>query len=94
MGLIDYNLPAIADASAQVANAAAMTEQNHQASLNLMNANAEKFHGLGRDAFEQAITLVNAAYAQSQEAIAAAGRAVEMAGSNMGEADQAMHSQY
>ena len=94
MGLIDYNLPAIADASTQVANAAAMTEQNRQASVNLVTANADKFGGLGRDGFEQAITVVNAAYAQSQEAIAAAGRAVEMAGSNMGEADQAMRGQY
>jgi uncharacterized protein YukE len=94
MGLIDYNLPAIADASAQIAQASAMTEENHQASLNLVNANADKFRGLGRDSFEQAITVVNAAYAQSQQAIQAASRAVEMAGGNMGEADQRMSGQY
>jgi uncharacterized protein YukE len=94
MGLIDYHLPDIADASAQIGQAAAMTADNHQQSLNLVNANADKFKGLGRNAFEQAINTVNAAYAQSHEAIQAAQRAVGMAGDNMGEADSRMSGQY
>jgi uncharacterized protein YukE len=92
--LIHYNTPLIADAAVQIQQAAAQTEQNHQQSLSTVANNAENFGGRGSQAFQQAIGLVNSAYAQSQEAIAAASRALAMANDGMTETDGQMAAQY
>jgi uncharacterized protein YukE len=93
-GQIVYQTAAIADAAAQIHQAAAQTEQNHQQSLSIVTRNAEHFGGKGSAAFQQAIAAVNSAYAQSQQAIQAAGRALGVANVNMTETDGQMAAQY
>jgi uncharacterized protein YukE len=93
-GQIVYQTAAIADAAAQIHQAAAQSETNHQQSLSIVGRNADHFGGKGSAAFQQAIAAVNNAYAQSQQAIQAAGRALGVANDNMCQTDGICASQY
>lgn len=92
--LIHYNTPQIEAVAQMVNNASAQTEQNHQRSLQIVNANASNFGGQGSEAFQQVIAQVNHAYAQSQEAIQRAGVALGMANEGMTQGDVKSKSQY
>jgi uncharacterized protein YukE len=93
-GLIHVNTPLVADAAVQIQSAATQTEHNHQQSLNIVSNNAENFGGRGSEAFQQAISAVNNAYSQQQEAIAAASRALGVANDGFTETDGQMAAQY
>lgn len=92
--LIHYNTPVIDEVAAQIQNAAAQTEQNHQRSLQIVNANASNFGGQGSEAFQQVIAQVNQAYAQSQETIQRASAALSAANAQMTQGDLAAKAQY
>lgn len=92
--LIHYNTPQIDAVAGMIQQAAAQTEQNHQRSLQIVNANANNFGGQGSEAFQQAIALVNHAYAQSQETIGRAGAALSAANDGMTQGDLASKAQY
>jgi uncharacterized protein YukE len=92
--LIHYNTPLIADAATQIAQASSQTEQNHQRSLQIVNANANNFGGQGSEAFQTVIAQVNHSYAQSQEAIQRAGVALGMANDGMTQGDMQSKAQY
>ena len=89
-----YNLPAIAAAAEEVQRTYALTMQNHQASLQLLNANQAHFESRAAGAFAHAITVVNQAYEQAAQDIQAAGLAVAQAGENTGQADSMSAAQY
>ena len=91
---INYQLPAIASASEEVARVYAQTMVNRDASIQLLQANRAHFDSQAADAFEHALTVVNQAYEQAAHDIQMAGRAVAAAGENAGHADQASAAQY
>lgn len=94
MTLIHYNTPMIDTVAGQIQQAAAQTEQNHQQSLQIVNANANNFGGQGSEAFQQVIAQVNHAYAQSQETIQRAAAALSAANTSMTQGDLASKAQY
>jgi uncharacterized protein YukE len=94
MSLIHYNTPMIDSVAGMIQQAAAQTEQNHQRSLQIVNANANNFGGQGSEAFQQVIAQVNHTYAQSQETIQRAGAALSAANAGMTQGDMASKAQY
>ena len=92
--LIHYNTPQIDTVAGMIQQAAAQTELNHQRSLQIVNANASNFGGQGSEAFQQAINLVNHAYAQSQEIIQRASVALSTANDGMTQGDLTAKAQY
>lgn len=94
MSLIHYNTPIIDEVAAQIQTASAQTEQNHQRSLQIVQANASNFGGQGSEAFQQVIAQVNHAYAQSQETIQRASAALSAANAQMTQGDLAAKAQY
>lgn len=93
-GVIHYATPQIAEVAQQIAQAATQTEQNHQHSLQTVNANAENFGGRGSDAFQAVIASLNHKYAQSKETIARAGLVLTQANDGMTDADGQSAQQY
>jgi uncharacterized protein YukE len=93
-GVIHYATPAIAAAATDIAAVAARTEDNHQRSLQIVTANADHFQGVGSDAFQGAIALVNNTYQRLQETIRAAGLALGQANDGMTHADGMCAAQY
>jgi uncharacterized protein YukE len=91
---IVYQHAPIGDAVIALQGAASATEVNHQRSLHTVTANADNFGGQGSVAFHEAIARVNAIYAQSQEDIQAASRALDLAKIKMIETDGQMAAQY
>lgn len=94
MSVIHYATAAIADASAQIGQAASQTAENHQRSLQTVQANAENFGGQGSDAFQQVVAALNQQYAQSQETIQKAGMVLQQANQGMTDADGQSAAQY
>jgi uncharacterized protein YukE len=94
MTLIHVNTPLVADAAQQINQAHAQTENNHAQSLSVVHSNAENFGGRGHEAFDQAISMVNAHYARHKETIAAARQALAMANDGFTETDGQMAAQY
>jgi uncharacterized protein YukE len=94
MSLIHYATPQIDAVALQIQQAAAQTEQNHQRSLQIVNANASNFGGQGSEAFQQVIAQVNHRYAQSQETIQRASAALSAANSQMTQGDLTSKAQY
>lgn len=94
MSLIHFNTPLIDEVAAQIQQASAQTEHNHQRSLQIVNANAANFGGQGSEAFQQVIAQVNQAYAQSQETIQKASAALSQANAQMTQGDMAAKAQY
>jgi uncharacterized protein YukE len=92
--VIHYATPAIATAAAEIGSVAAQTEDNHQQSLNIVNANAEHFGGRGSAAFQDAINQVNHQYAQMQQTIHLAGRTLMTANDGMTQHDGMCAAQY
>ncbi len=94
-GVIHYATPPqIAEAAEQIAQAATQTEQNHQHSLQTVNANADNFGGRGSDAFQHVIATLNQQYAQSKETIARAGIVLTHCNDGMTDADGTSAAQY
>lgn len=94
MSVIHYATPLIEEAAGQIGNAASQTEQNHQRSLQTVQANAENFGGQGSDAFQQVVNTLNQKYAQSQETIHKAGLVLQQANEQMTGADRQSAGQY
>ncbi|OFJ52437.1 hypothetical protein BEL07_17570 [Mycolicibacterium grossiae] len=94
MSVIHYATAAIADAAAQIGQAASQTSENHQRSLQTVQANAENFGGQGSDAFQQVVAALNQKYAQSQETIQKAGMVLQQANQGMSDADGQSAAQY
>jgi len=94
MSVIHYATAAIADAAAQIGQAASQTSENHQRSLQTVQANAENFGGQGSDAFQQVVAALNQQYAQSQETIQKAGMVLQQANQGMSDADGQSAAQY
>jgi WXG100 family type VII secretion target len=94
MSVIHYATALIEEAATQIGNAASQTEQNHQRSLQTVQANAENFGGQGSDAFQQVINTLNQKYAQSQETIQKAGLVLQQANEQMTGADHQSAGQY
>jgi WXG100 family type VII secretion target len=92
--LIHYATPQIDEAAAQIHQASVQTEQNHQRSLQTVQANAENFGGQGSDAFQQVINTLNQKYAQSQETIQRASMVLTQANEGMTHADGQSAGQY
>jgi uncharacterized protein YukE len=93
-GGVLYNLPGLMDAVAQIAQAAQQTDQNHTASVNVLTQSPDVFGGQGHAAFSHNLLLVNQAYNMSQDAIAQAGYALNMATDGMRETDAQLAAQY
>jgi WXG100 family type VII secretion target len=94
MSVIHYVTPAIADAAAQIHQASAQTETNHQRSLQTVAANADNFGGQGSEAFQHVIATLNQKYAQSQETIQRASVVLAQSNDGMTHADGTSAGQY
>lgn len=93
-GVIHYATPLIEEVAQQIGQAASQTEQNHQHSLQTVNANADNFGGRGSDAFQEVITALNQKYDQSKQTIAQAGIVLAQANEGMTHADGQSAQQY
>jgi uncharacterized protein YukE len=92
--LILCNTPLVADAVNAIHQVYSLTDQNHQASLNLVANNAENLGGTASPAFQQAIGMVNAHYATHKETLLAAANALGQANDGFTQTDGQMAAQY
>ncbi|MBO0884873.1 MAG: hypothetical protein J2P17_31980 [Mycobacterium sp.] len=93
-GGVLYNLPGLMDAVGQIHGAAVSTQQNYESSLKVLQMMYHGGSGQYHGAYEHAHTLLNQAYNMSQDAIAQAGVALNMATDGMRETDAQLASQY
>jgi len=94
MTVIHYATPAVAAAATDINMVSVQTEDNHQRSLAIVAANADNFGGAGSEAFQQAIALVNHAYAQDQEMLQRASVVLGQANDSMTQHDATCAAQY
>ncbi|WP_088295394.1 WXG100 family type VII secretion target [Mycobacterium avium] len=92
--LIHYATAEIEGAAAQIRQASVQTDNNHQRSLQTVQANADNFGGQGSDAFQQVISTLNQKYAQSKETIERASVVLQQANEQMTHADGQSAGQY
>lgn len=93
-GGVLYNLPGLMDAIQQIHSAAMSTQQNHADSVKVLQTMYHGGSGQYHGAYEQAHTLLNQAYNVSEDAIAQAGQALNMATDGMRETDAQLAAQY
>ena len=89
-----YQIGPLETCIAEFQSVHAETEQNRADSLNIVQRNAENFGGQGADAFQQAISAINARYDSAIQKLKHVPIAVESAKSGMVNKDLGLAGQY